>query len=179
MPGLRSSPRPSSSPSRIPYLSSFAAGLVDAENRRLEKIAQHVADDARASASLAGVICQTETPHLGYDELVARFPRQARVHDPTILDAEQSHHLHRPRSAGGALFDSGRPLIVVPPHVHEFVGERIAVAWDGSARRRARSMTRCRSCSRPSMSISSIQGEKDLARKSQVPKSRRNSPRTA
>ena len=147
------------------YLSSFAAGLVDAENRRLEKIAQHVADDARASASLAGVICQTETPHLGYDELVARFLRQARVHDLTILDAEQATISTDRGLLEAALFDSGRPLIVVPPHVHEFVGERIAVAWDGSAKA-ARALHDALPflLAAEHVDILSIQGEKDLAR---------------
>lgn len=146
------------------YVSRFASDLVNTENKRLMTIAHHLAHEARAYAELEGVLCQTETPHLTYRDLVKSFVAQARVHDLIILDAEHAAMSTDRGLLEAALFDSGRPLIVVPSNVREFAGNRIAVAWDGSANA-ARALFDSLPLLRAAqyVEIVSVQGEKDLA----------------
>jgi nucleotide-binding universal stress UspA family protein len=62
-----------------------------------------------------------------------RFAQLARVHDVTVLDAAKPGTQAR-EATEDALFDSGRPVLVIPPHGGSSTPRRIAVAWDGSAR---------------------------------------------
>lgn len=115
-------------------VSNLASGLVSAENRRLDTLAKTASETARSSAQLAGLDCTTEHLQLSYGDLVESFLARARLNDLAVLDAERS-----PLSADrglieAALFESGRPVIVVPEGVSEFSARRILIAWDGSAR---------------------------------------------
>src|SRR5829696_6231736 len=101
-------------------VSDVAAGLVAAENRRVHALADVVAERARGDAALAGVACAVESPHLSYQDLLHAFLNHARVHDLSVLDAEE-HTLDVDRGLiDSVLFESGRPLIVVPPEQDEF-----------------------------------------------------------
>ncbi|MEZ0214732.1 MAG: universal stress protein [Xanthobacteraceae bacterium] len=145
-------------------VSDLASGLVSTENARLKTLAETAAQDARAAASLAGVACTTQTPHLPYDQLVADLVAQARIHDLTVLDAAPSSVATDRGLIEAVLFDSGRPVLVVPAGIAEFRGRRIAVAWDGSARA-ARALNDALPLLRAAeqVEIVSIQGEKDLS----------------
>jgi nucleotide-binding universal stress UspA family protein len=116
------------------WVSDFAAGLVRAENQRLHALAEAVARNAQADAAASGVVCTTEAPQLDYPDLLAVFSDQARVHDLAILDAEPDAVAIDRGLIESLLINSGRPLVVVPPGCDAFSGERIVVAWDGSAR---------------------------------------------
>ncbi|KQT59913.1 universal stress protein UspA [Methylobacterium sp. Leaf456] len=114
-------------------LGNFVDELVGAENRRMASLARSTAERIAQDAARAGVVCTTESPSLQYDRLVARLSALARLHDLTILDAEPLAVLPDRDVIEGLLFESGRPLIVVPPGGDTFQARRIIVAWDGSA----------------------------------------------
>ena len=145
------------------WTSNVASGLVHAENKRLHALAETVAKSAQADAAATGVICSTETPHLGYRELLALFTRQARLHDLTILDAEaEAIHLDR-GLIETLLTGSGRPLLVVPPGRDTFRNRRIILAWDGSAKAaRAAGDALPFMRAADAVEIVSVTGEKDL-----------------
>lgn len=114
-------------------VSGVASGLVATENRRLHGLAEAVGERVRQDATLAGVTCTVESRDLSYSEVLGAFAQQARLHDLTVLDVEE-HTIDLDRELIEiALFDSGRPLIVVPPGHDTFATRRILVAWDGSA----------------------------------------------
>lgn len=102
-------------------------------DRRLDELARSIADRAAGNAAQAGVICTTETPSLPYPDVVGRLATLARLHDLTILDAgRQAYDLDR-EAIRIALFESGRPVIAVPPDHGAFAMRWVIVAWDGSA----------------------------------------------
>lgn len=116
------------------WVSSFSAGLLEAENRRLHALAEAVARSTRADASASGIRCDTYAPHLRYPDLLASFTDQARVHDLAIVDAEpEAIHVDR-GLIEALLMNTGRPLLIVPPGHETFSARRGILAWDGSAR---------------------------------------------
>ena len=145
------------------WVSTFAAGLVNAENRRLRALAEAAADSARANAETAGIACSVTVLHLRYAELMDVFRGQARLHDLTVVDAEpETINLDR-GLIETLLMDSGRPLLIVPQGWEVFRAERIIVAWDGSGRA-ARAVTGALPLLRAAQSVDviSVIGEKDL-----------------
>lgn len=116
------------------FVSNVASGLVAAHNRRLRQLAADVAERARGDAAAAGVATSVDNPQLSYGQLVDSFVAQARVHDLALLDAEVATVNADRGLIEGLLFESGRPLIVVPPGCDTFKYHRVLVAWDGSAR---------------------------------------------
>ena len=145
------------------WTSNVASGLVQAENKRLHALAEVIANGAQADAAAAGVICSTESPHLGYRQLLALFTQQARLHDLTILDAEaEAIHLDR-GLIETLLTGSGRPLLIVPPGRDVFRSRRIILAWDGSAKAaRAAGDALPFMQAAEAVEVVSVRGEKDL-----------------
>ncbi|MCF4129837.1 universal stress protein [Methylobacterium sp. SyP6R] len=146
------------------WISRFVGMVVAAENRRLRELAQEVAERAWGDAAAAGILCRAEAEHLSYDRLLARFAGEGRLHDLAVIDAE-------PRALTGdrglietLLFESGRPLIVVPPGCATFTVRRILVAWDGSAQA-ARALRDALPFLRQAdiVEIVAVTGEKDLS----------------
>ncbi|MEP9352027.1 universal stress protein [Xanthobacter sp. KR7-65] len=116
------------------FLSNMASNLVASHNRRLRELAAHVAERARGEAAAAGVAASVETPQLAYGQLVDLFIAQARVHDVAVLDAEVATVNADRGLIEALLFESGRPVVVVPPGVDVFKHARVMIAWDASAR---------------------------------------------
>jgi nucleotide-binding universal stress UspA family protein len=145
------------------FVSKVAAGLVAAENRRLDALANAVADTARQAAATSGLACTTEAPQLAYPNLVRSFAALARMHDLTVLDAEPVALAVDRGFIEAVLTDSGRPLIVIPPGSDAFVGARIVVAWDGSGKA-ARALNDALPFLRAAEQVElvSVTGEKDL-----------------
>ena len=104
--------------------------LVD---RRLDALARSIAERAASDAAQGGVVCTTEAPGLTYPDVVTRLATQARLHDLTVLDAGPRRFDLDRETIERALFESGRPVIAVPPGCDAFAARRIIVAWDGSA----------------------------------------------
>ena len=98
-------------------IGDFGTAFVAAENRRITSLAKRFAELARTSAGLAGVTSTVETPELVYAELGGRLAGQARVHDLSVLDLEKDAAERDRGLIEAALFDSGRPVIIVPPEV--------------------------------------------------------------
>ncbi|CAO4178895.1 universal stress protein [Methylorubrum aminovorans] len=115
------------------WISGFDDGSVAEIDRRLDALARAIAERAAGDARMAGVVCTTETPSLPYPAVIRRLAEQARLHDLAILDAGiWTCDLDR-EALEATLFESGRPVIAVPPGHAVFAGRRIIVAWDGSA----------------------------------------------
>jgi len=145
------------------FISTFAEGLVAAENRRLDALAHSVAETSHRAAAASGVACTTQAPHLGYTALVKSFTSLARTHDLTVLDSEPISLAVDRGLIEAVLTDSGRPLIIVPQGCEVFAGERIIVAWDGSAKA-ARALNDALPFLRAASQVEvvSVTGEKDL-----------------
>ncbi|MFG1347299.1 universal stress protein [Xanthobacter autotrophicus DSM 431] len=116
------------------FVGTVASGLVAAHNRRLRQLAAAVAERAFGDAAAAGVSASVDTPQLSYGQMVETFVAQARVHDISLLDAETATVNADRGLIEALLFESGRPLIVVPPGCDTFKHHRVLVAWDASAR---------------------------------------------
>jgi nucleotide-binding universal stress UspA family protein len=117
-----------------PVVGDFVAGLVDAENRRLQALTNLAVQRAQADAAASGVVCSTQNPQLSYSDLLASFTAQARVHDLTVIDGEPEAMVPDRALIEALLINSGRPLIIVPPGREVFSSRRMVVAWDGSAK---------------------------------------------
>lgn len=146
------------------FIGDFAERLVAAENRRLNALAHAVADATQRAAAASGVACAVQAPHLDYPDLVKRFTSLARTHDLTVLDSEPVSLAVDRGLIEAVLTDSGRPLVTVPPARETFAGDRIIVAWDGSAKA-ARALNDALPFLRAAARVElvSVTGEKDLA----------------
>ena len=145
------------------WVTSFAAQLVAAENRRLHELAAAAANTAHSEAAALGVVCSTETPHLLYSDLLSSLTAQARVHDLTIVDADPDALSLDRGIVDTLLMESGRPVIVVPRGRSGFSSRKVIVAWDGSApaaRAVADAMPFLRGAD--AVEILSVVGEKEL-----------------
>lgn len=150
-----------------PYsaVGGFAGGIVATENKRRRDLIEATAAAAAAAADAAGIAHAGDTPDLGFDELTERLGRLARLHDATVFDAGDTLLGDNRHVIEEALFNSGRPVIVVPRSGGSTRPGRISIAWDGSARSAravADAVPLLRSAQKTSVVI--IGGEKDLSR---------------
>jgi nucleotide-binding universal stress UspA family protein len=147
-----------------PFVGKMTADLVAAENRRTHMLAKAAAERARGEAATAGVACSTESVQLPYHELLSRLVAQARVHDFSILDAMPGRLPADRGLIDTLLFESGRPIILVPPECDSYARGRVLIAWDGSARA-ARAVNDAMPLLRAAeaVEIVSVTGEKDLS----------------
>jgi nucleotide-binding universal stress UspA family protein len=113
--------------------SAVVAGMVHAENRRIRELTRRVAENSRAEGAMAGVICEVDAPQLTYAELKSRALAQARVNDVIVVDADPSAMTVDGGLLRALVFESGRPVIVVPQGASAFACDRVLVAWDASA----------------------------------------------
>lgn len=145
------------------WISQGTADLVGSENARRKALAEAVAQCARLEAAATGVDCSIHTPHLSYQDLIAAFTTQARLHDLAIIDAEPDA-LNTDRGVIEKLLtQSGRPLLLVPRRCEAFQCRRAIVAWDGSAKaaRAANDAVPLLRCA-DAVEVVSVLGEKDL-----------------
>jgi nucleotide-binding universal stress UspA family protein len=140
------------------------AEVVTSENDRRRRLSDLVAERARGEAAAAGVVCTAESPQLTYPELRNTFTAQAHVHDLTVLDAEPIALDVDRGLIEAVLFESGRPVVVVPAACQTFAARRILVAWDGSGRA-ARALHDAMPLLRAAEAVEvvSVVGEKDLS----------------
>ena len=140
------------------------AEVVTSENDRRRRLSDLVAERARGEAAAAGVVCTAESPQLTYTELRNTFTAQAHVHDLTVLDAEPIALDVDRGLIEAVLFESGRPVVVVPAGCNVFAARRVIVAWDGSGRA-ARALHDAMPLLRAAEAVEvvSVVGEKDLS----------------
>lgn len=143
----------------------FGLGLVSDENGRVARLSEAVAEKVRGDAASAGVGCTVDSSHLPHTDLLATFAAKARLHDLTILDAEERPINLDRELIEATLFMSGRPVIVVPAGHNTFVARRIVIAWDGGANA-ARAVNDALPFLRAAeaVEIISVVGEKELSR---------------
>ena len=150
-----------------PYspIGDIASTLAAAENKKRHAVAEAVVEKARQDALALGVPCTAEAPQLPYDDLTFAFTASARVHDFTVLDTDSELLSLTEGVLHQALFESGRPVIVVPRPVDHFSCKRMLVAWDGSAKA-ARAVNDALPFLRAAdrVEVVSVAGEKDLSR---------------
>ncbi len=146
------------------YIYDAGADLLAGENERLKDIAARTAAAAETQARLAGVAADVRTDLLLYDDVAQSFVEAARSRDLSIVDAGIGLADIDRGLVESLIFDSGRPLVVVPRGSDRFRGERIVVAWDGSARA-ARAVHDALPFLKAAsdVRIVTISGEKDLA----------------
>lgn len=150
----------------IPYsmIDNFGQELISSENRRIAELAKAVAGQARSEADFAGVVATIEAAQSNFGTLRERLVSRGRVADITVLDAESSSAEIDRGLIEAVLFDSGRPLILVPPERAAFDARNVLIAWDGGASA-ARAVGDALPILRTadSVEILSVAGEKDLA----------------
>lgn len=154
----------------IPQASNWLANT-------LLKIDRIIADENRKSAAnadaLADIFATVVAPELRGDTFVIdcpatishwRFAVRARTYDLTVIPIYG--HAQTAYFAEGVVFDTGRPMLLLPKlQTPELGFARIAVAWDGSrvaARALADAMPLLRRAN--SVVLVQITGEKDLSR---------------
>lgn len=145
-------------------LGRMAADLVAGENQARRERAGMVADQARAAAARLAVDCVVATPALAPAELLAAMARQSHGHDLCLADAEPGAYVMEHHPAQSLLFNSGRPLLLVPPGSVEIAPvARAVVAWDGSARAARALHDALPLLDGAEVELVSVTGEKDLS----------------
>ena len=139
--------------------------LIASENSRRQQQAEAVVERVKADALAQGVPCTAEAPQMVYPDLASAFAARARVHDLAILDADPEFLSLAEGILHHALFDSGRPVLVVPSITDQFRCKRVMIAWDGSAKA-ARALNDALPFLRVAeqVELMSVAGEKDLSR---------------
>lgn len=118
----------------LPMSAAAASTWLAGESERLEEVTGKATHDAMKVVGKAGLDVVAEHPHSPFASRSARFVQLARVHDLTILDAADISDTSQRTVVEDALFDSGRPVLLMPRHGGSVRPRRMAIAWDGSAR---------------------------------------------
>ena len=114
--------------------SNTVEGLISDENKRSADSAAAVREQISGLARNSGLIVHTEILKDNLGNIARRCANRARVHGLVFAEAGVPGEL-----LGGALiepliFESGRPVIVVPNGFSSEISlEHVLVAWDGSA----------------------------------------------
>lgn len=109
--------------------------LAAAEQQSQDREAANAANAARLEELCAaqGVTARTVTTIDHSRGMIGCVADHARVHDVLVTGSARSGILGDRMMAESLLFETGRPLIVVPPaQAPEFAGKRIVAAWDNS-----------------------------------------------
>lgn len=109
--------------------------LAEAEQQSQDREAANTANAARLEQLCAeqGVPAQTVTTIDHSRGMLGCVADHSRLHDALVIGSTRSGILGDRMMAENLLFETGRPLIVVPPaQAPAFAGKRIVVAWDNS-----------------------------------------------
>jgi nucleotide-binding universal stress UspA family protein len=96
-----------------------------------EKLAR-TAENVAAAAQAAGVACAVLAPGDDNLSLRERVTACAQVRDMLVVDVTGPLRPPRKDLVEGALFGSGRPIILVPPNGRTYAPNRIVIAWDAT-----------------------------------------------
>jgi hypothetical protein len=116
------------------------AEVIDALKREKVDLAKAATDRFTKAASLAGVSAEAQKLYTSFAGSIVRFGQIARHFDLAIIgQVEPETNAYEANIAEGALFDSGRPMIIVP-YIQKvpLKLDRVMVCWDGGARHRRR-----------------------------------------
>jgi nucleotide-binding universal stress UspA family protein len=149
-----------------PYaLASQMQMIEERENVERKEQCERMAKMIRLEAERLGAIASSEVISAAYDPLSPHLIRMARVSDVCIALASQATAPLQRDMLIDMLFDSGAPLLIVPPNWDRVSPIRNAVvAWDGSAcAARAVRDALPLLAEAESVEVVSVLGEKDLA----------------
>ncbi len=126
----------------VSQLGYIATGVVEAERREYESDAKVALDRFGDEARQGAISAEQLMLPVDFASIGDRFGRIARRFDLSIVAQVGSEHdVVGTMIIDGALFDSGRPMIVVPhTWTTPFTLDRAMVCWDGS-RPAARAVT--------------------------------------
>jgi nucleotide-binding universal stress UspA family protein len=112
---------------------SAAAALVDAQRRDNEKVVIDAVAAFERAAKLAGVSHDCTTPEVSLARAPDQFGKLARTYDLSIVrQPDHDHAGPEELIIEGALFGSGRPVLIVP-YVQKagMKLDHVTVCWDG------------------------------------------------
>lgn len=149
----------------LPVSAATAPAWLAQEAERLEKFTSSVTHEASQAIYSAGLEVVVEHASSPFASRSGRFIQLARVHDLAILDAADISDTLQRTVIEDVLFDSGCPLFLVPRNAGTVKPERIAIAWDGSARSARAVKDAMPFLVRAETVVAvTVQGEKDLSR---------------
>lgn len=109
---------------------SLTAKVNADEKEALDKLGKHLGDLLKS----AGFPHDVEVIQQPFDAQISLARSQARLHDISVIDAPTEYLTFHQSIFEELVFQSGRPVLVVPPNSTEFRARRIIIAWDGSPR---------------------------------------------
>jgi nucleotide-binding universal stress UspA family protein len=112
----------------------FVGSLVAPANAEEKKRMTKAEEALSAKLATASVTHDFASAQVSEAELVDLAAFQARLHGVSIVDNPESFFVAGRALVEELLFQTGRPLIVVPDGVEEYKARRVVVAWDGTAR---------------------------------------------
>jgi nucleotide-binding universal stress UspA family protein len=109
------------------------AEVVDALKRENENLAKTAADRFAKAAALAGIPAESRMLRTSFAGSIGRFGQVARRFDLAVVgQVEPGTNAYETNIIEGALFASGRPVVVVPhTHTAPLRLERVMACWDG------------------------------------------------
>ena len=117
------------------FLISEVRGMLNEVNARRLDRASKFAEEIRTMSVAIGVAHTSEIIHAPYYDVRDRIVRLGRVSDIAVMTRTVEISPPERDFAEDMLFNSGRPLLMVPPEAEQpgpFA--KIVVAWDGGAR---------------------------------------------
>lgn len=114
---------------------SAAAVVTAADRQNNERQAEAAAEQFEKRAKKEGISSESHVVRATLDDACTWFAELARQHDISILAQPKPDHVGpEPLLIEAALFESGRPVVIVP-YIQRGGAkfDRIAVCWDGSA----------------------------------------------
>jgi len=111
---------------------------IEEEYRREEKVAHAAFEVWRATNGVASALADHNldttvagwSDEKGYPEAIA--VRRGRLSDIIVVNREGSEPTSAEPIVDAVLFDSGRPVVVVPPKLPANILDHVLVAWNGS-----------------------------------------------
>jgi nucleotide-binding universal stress UspA family protein len=112
---------------------AIPAELIEELIARGENEARENATNFERQAALTDLVVTTKIIRAGHYEATEKFAYAARNFDLSVVPQGKADDNNLPNFATAALFDSGRPVIIVP-YIHQsnVSLERVLVCWDGS-----------------------------------------------
>jgi len=107
--------------------------LIDAQHAASKASAKETANRFEAKAKRAGVATESRILDIAPGEAGSTFAHLARRFDLSVLGKGDANEVARLSIIEAALFESGRPVIIVPrTHKQGAKFDRVMVNWDGS-----------------------------------------------
>ena len=118
----------------VPYspISNIAAGYVAAANEAAHAQVQTIASQTQGNKEIGPSLLDANSYVGSHAQIVQLILQQGRLHDLSVIDRSTRTLDEGSAAINELLFNSGRPVIVVPPTVTSFRTTRVVVAWDGS-----------------------------------------------